>query len=194
MRESQAKNYTAIVVGTSAGGFQALVKMLRPLPRDFPIPILVVRHQLADSDNYIVQALSKECQLKVSYAIEGEKPNNGHVYIAPPDRHLTIGPQGLIVLSKSAPVNYSRPSIDLLFQSAAKIYREGVLAVILTGANQDGAEGAKWVKQYGGDILVQDPDSAEASAMPKATLKKVDADYIVWLDQIGPQLWTLTHK
>lgn len=184
----------AIVIGTSAGGFQALSTVLAPLPRDFAIPILIVRHQRADSDDFIVRALNQISQLNVHFASEGDCPKAGNVYIAPPDRHLEVNSHGCMTLSESPPINYSRPSIDRLFESAARYYGDGLLAAVLTGANSDGAQGAAIVKQQGGSVLVQDPDSAEVRTMPEAAIKRVKVDYVVWLDQIGPQLWTLTQK
>lgn len=183
----------AIVIGTSTGGFLALVKVLRPLPKDFPVPIMVVRHQKADSDDYLIRALNQECPLQINYAQNGMKPESGHVYVAPPDHHLIVNENGLLELSSDQPVNFSRPSIDVLFKSAADYYQSQLLSAVLTGANNDGAAGVEKVKQFGGTVLVQDPDSAEAEVMPEAALKAVDADYVIWLDQIGPKLWDLAR-
>jgi len=193
MTSAYQKKFDAIVIGASTGGFKALAKVLAPLPQDFPLPILVVRHQKADSDDYLIKAMNHECQLQVSFANDGELPKSGQVYIAPPDKHLLINHDGTLSLSSNKPVNYSRPCIDLLFDSAARYYRTKLLAVILTGSNSDGAAGAKVVKQHCGQVLVQDPSSAEAPIMPQAALSTINADYIVWLDQIGPKLWDLTR-
>ncbi len=183
----------AIVVGTSQGGFQALKKILSPLPLDFPVPILAVRHQLPDSDDYMVQILNKECQLKVKFADSDEFPKPGNVYLAPPDRHMQLCKKGRLVLSDDEPVNFSRPSIDTLFISAAKQYGSSVMAVVLTGANSDSANGVIAIKKHGGQVIVQDPDSAEAPTMPRAAMAVVQVDHVVWLDQIGPLLWALTR-
>ncbi len=182
-----------IVVGTSRGGFEALKSVLGPLPADFPTPILVVRHQSPKTDNYLVDALNRTCHLKVKFAENGEQPLSGVIYIAPPDRHLLVGKNGRLELSAGVPVKFSRPAIDPLFESAAKFYGPAVMAVVLTGANNDGAEGLLEIQKRGGKVMVQDPDSAEANAMPKAALATVKPDYIVWRDQIGPQLWSLTR-
>jgi len=183
-----------IVIGTSQGGFTALKIVLAPLPVDFPIPILVVRHQLSDSDNYVVQALSQACQLKVKFSEEGDCPKAGTVYLAPPDRHLLVDKEGCLQLSQDDPVKFSRPAIDPLFKSAARYYGSSLLAVIMTGANSDGAEGVMEVKKQNGQVLIQDPDSAEADVMPRAAMAAVTADHITWLAQIGPMLWTLTRE
>ncbi len=185
--------YKAVAVGTSTGGFQALTRLLRPLPADFSLPILAVRHQLPTTDAYLIRALSQECQLLVDFACEGDVPAAGRVYIAPPDRHLLVNQHGILSLSSCDPVNFSRPSIDPLFESAAKYYGPALVAVVLTGANRDGAAGVVAVKRHGGRVLVQDPASAEAKAMPEAALAVVDADSVVLLDQIGPLLWSLAR-
>jgi two-component system, chemotaxis family, protein-glutamate methylesterase/glutaminase len=186
--------FDLLVIGTSQGGFKALSKVLGPLPVDFSVPILVVRHQPADSDDYLLRSLSQTSQLKVKFAEDGDRPNPGTVYLAPPDRHLLINDGGVVQLSAAERVNFSRPAIDPLFISAANCFGPSVLAAVLTGANSDGAKGVMAIKKMGGKVIVQDPASAEADAMPKAALQVVDADYIVWLDQIGPLCWTLTKN
>jgi len=182
-----------IVVGTSQGGFDALKIILAPLPADFKIPILVVRHQAPDSDDYIIKSLARITQLKIGYALNGQIPESGGVYLAPPDRHLLLGIDKRMRLSRDKPVHFSRPAIDPLFQTAAAVFGSHLAAVVLTGANSDGAEGAKEVKAKGGLVIVQDPDSAEARVMPEAALISVTADHIIWLNQIGPFLWSLTR-
>ena len=167
--------------------------ILLPLPADFPIPILVVRHQSNKQDDYIITALNKVTQLQVKFAEANEQPLPGRIYIAPPDRHLLVDAAGKLQLSAGKVVNYSRPAIDVLFKSAAKKFTDSLLAVVLTGANSDGINGVIEIKKRGGQLLVQDPDSAEAATMPKAALAVAEADYVIWLDQIGPQIWTLTR-
>jgi len=182
-----------IVVGTSQGGFEALKIILAPLPTDFKIPILVVRHQAPDSDDYIIKSLARTTPLKIAYAQNGQVPEPGGVYLAPPDRHLLLGIDKRILLSQDKPVLFSRPAIDPLFQTAAAVFGSHLAAVVLTGANSDGAEGVKKVKAKGGLVIVQDPDSAEARAMPEAALISVTVDHTIWLDQIGPFLWSLNR-
>lgn len=188
------KNIQMVVVGTSQGGFDALKTVLGPLPNDFPAPIVVVRHQKADSDDYILKALGKVSQLKVRFAVHGEIPAPGVVYLAPPDRHLLVGNDGCFHLSMGKPVHFSRPAIDPLFQTAASCFGPNIIAVVLTGANSDGADGVKAIKAHGGVVMVQDPESAEARAMPKAAMASVDVDHTIWLDQIGPFLWSLFRE
>jgi two-component system chemotaxis response regulator CheB len=181
----------AIVVGASKGGFDALKTVLAPLPENICAPILVVRHQAGNITDYAIKSLNQVCQLKVKYAEENEKPVAGTVYLAPPDKHLLVSENGRLTLSQSEKVNFSRPAIDPLFQSAASFYGRGLLAVLLTGLNSDGTKGVIRVKSLDGKVLVQDPDSAEAREMPQAALAAADVDYIVWLEQIGPFIWQL---
>nr|WP_320016817.1 chemotaxis protein CheB [uncultured Desulfobacter sp.] len=180
-----------IVVGTSQGGFDALHSLLTPLPEDFNIPILVVRHQRPDAGDYILKALGRATKLKIHFAVHWALPAPGQVLLAPPDRHLLVGEDGRMILSDDEPVNFSRPAIDPLFESAAKKYGPRLIAVVLTGANHDGAKGVKAVKANGGIVIVQDPDSADARQMPEAALAAVSVDQIIWLDQIGPFLWSM---
>ncbi|MBF0445487.1 MAG: chemotaxis protein CheB [Magnetococcales bacterium] len=193
MTEVPQKKFEIIVIGASQGGFVALKAVLGPLPADFPIPILVVRHQVSGTDNYIIEALSKDCPLKIKFAENNDRIKPSTVYIAPPDRHLLVGNKDYVEISSDKPVNFSRPSIDSLFKSAAKCYGPSVLAVIMTGANNDGTAGVIEIKKRGGTVIVQDPDSAESDTMPKSALAAIEADYLVWGNQIGPKLWELTR-
>ncbi|AGX87355.1 chemotaxis protein CheB [Candidatus Symbiobacter mobilis] len=183
-----------IVVGASQGGFDALRTMLAPLPVDFAAPILVARHQHPGSDAYVLTALARECRLPVDFAGDGELPQRGHVHLAPPDRHLLIDEDGRMRLSDGPKVKHSRPAIDPLFTTAAAYYGPALLAVLLTGGNDDGSDGLCAVQAAHGEILIQDPDSAEAPEMPRAALACVTPDHTVWLDQIGPLLWSRTKN
>jgi len=141
------KKFKLIVIGTSQGGFEALKIVLSSLPCDFSVPILVVRHQLASSDDYIIQALNESCQLTIKYAENNEVALPGTVYLAPPDKHLLINNNGKLLLSAAEKINYSRPAIEPLIKSAADYYKQQLLAIILTGANHDGANGLVAVKK-----------------------------------------------
>lgn len=191
--DKNAKNapIEIIAIGTSHGGFEALKSVLKPLPKDFCVPILVVRHQPPSTDGYIISALNDICQLDVSFAEDGVKPEAGHVYLAPPDRHMLIDGEGRIKLTNDPKVNFSRPAIDPLFASISTRFKQAALVIVLTGANNDGAMGAAQIKSQGGSVIVQDPASAEAPAMPTAVIEATEIDDIVWLDQIGPFIWTL---
>ena len=183
-----------VVIGVSTGGFHALHVVLAPLPRDFPVPIAVVQHQYPKADDYLVRSLNEKCQMAVKYPENGEMPRPGMVYVAPPDRHLRFTECPCFMLSDDVPVNYSRPSINFLFLSAAAVYGDAAIGVVLTGANQDGAEGLREIKARGGLAIVQDPETAVAAIMPNAAIAATEIDYIIPLDQIGPVLWDVAGE
>ncbi len=186
--------YKMILMGASVGGYKAVSAVLSPLPGDFAIPIVVIHHQRADSDDYIIQALDKTCPLKVKFAEDKEMPQPANVYLAPPDYHLVFEKNGQFSLSHSEPVNHSRPSIDVTFISAAKVFGAQAVGVIMTGANHDGAEGLRLIGEYGGLTIVQNPKTAVSATMPIAALAKTHVDHIIRLDQIGPFLWDIQLK
>lgn len=177
--------YRAIVIGSSTGGMEALRILLEVLPKDLPVPILVAQHISPHSDNYLAEFLDNACELSVREAEEKEKAIPGHVYLAPPNYHLLVEKDGFISLSVEARVSYARPSIDVLFESAAEAYTRGLIGIILTGANSDGSEGLKKIKEYGGLTIVQDPYTAQAEAMPRAAISATIIDYIMPLTEIG---------
>ena len=178
-----------VVIGVSAGGFHALPTVLKPLPSDFSLPIAVVQHQHRKANDYLVRSLGEKCHLEVKHPENGETPRPGVVYVAPPDRHLCCTDGPCFMLSDDAPVNHSRPSIDVLFLSAAAVYGAGAIGVVLTGRNNDGAMGLRQIKAQGGLAIVQDPETADADDMPKAAIAATEIDQVVRLDQIGPVLW-----
>ncbi len=180
-----------IVIGASAGGFNALKMVLGVLPNDFPVPILVVQHCSAAHayKRSIPHLLAEYCQLKLHYAENGALPKAGHVYIAPPDYHLRVDISGLLMISHDQPVRFSRPSIDVLFESVSRLKTSHITAIILTGSNSDGTKGAKAIQQAGGKIIIQYPDEAEAPEMPKSVMTHIDVDHMLYLEQIGPFLW-----
>jgi two-component system chemotaxis response regulator CheB len=173
-------------MGTSAGGLRALEKILGTLPASFPIPIVAVQHRARESEAFasIMQSL---CALPVHEAEDKEPIIAPGIYLAPPDYHLLLEP-GHLALSTDEPVSFSRPSIDVLFESAALAYRERLLGVILTGASRDGADGARQLKERGGALVVQDPRSAENPIMPTAALSLAGADQTLQLADIAPFL------
>ena len=160
----------AVVIGTSAGAIASLSHLLPPLAQDFPLAILVAVHVPADQPHSISNLLQAKCRITVKEAEDKEPILPGTVYFAPPDYHVLVEDDRRLSLSNEEAVNFSRPSIDVLFESAADVYRENLLAVILTGANHDGAQGARAVGMAGGTVVVQDPDSATARTMPEAAL------------------------
>ena len=174
----------AIVIGTSAGGLNALKIILKRLPIDFPIPILIVQHLKADSGDFWINNLNDQCKIRVKEAEEKEEITKGNVYIAPPDYHLLIEVDRTISLSQEGKVNFSRPSIDVLFETASDAYHEKLLGVVLTGASKDGAWGLRKVKRNGGITVVEDPDTAEFKLMPLEAIRASKVDYIISLKEI----------
>jgi len=180
--------YEAVVIGASAGGLQALKTLLSALPASFPFPIAVVQHIAERSENFMAEILQQVSRITVKEAEDKESLNPGTAYLAPPGYHLLIEPDRSISLSVDERVNHARPSIDVLFESAAEVFEEALIGIILTGANADGAQGLKIIKEYGGLTIVQNPESAEHPAMPKAALAAIKADYILDLEQLTPLL------
>ncbi|MFK5856493.1 MAG: chemotaxis protein CheB [Bacteroidota bacterium] len=186
--------YKAIVIGASAGGFYALGNLLAKLPKEFSIPILIVQHISASSDNYMSVYLNRKSKLKVKEADEKETIKGGTVYIAPPNYHMLVENDYTISLSTDYKLNYSRPSIDILFESAAYVYGKALIGVVLTGANNDGAAGLLEIKNNGGYCIVQDPKEAEASAMPQAAFAKASPNKVLKLAKIADLLIKLDNK
>jgi two-component system chemotaxis response regulator CheB len=176
-----------VVVGTSLGGLHALSTVLGGLPTDFPLPIAIVQHRTKEPDSTLADLLQRRTGLLVG-DVEDKMPIEvGRVYLAPPDYHLLVG-CGQFALSVEAPVSHARPSVDVLFDSAACSFGSGVIAVVLTGANGDGANGAVAAKRHGGRIIVQDPKDAESLVMPTVALSKGVADIVLPLADIAGQL------
>jgi two-component system chemotaxis response regulator CheB len=180
-----------VVVGTSLGGLRALERVLQALGSDFPLPIAVVQHRGVEAQSELAAMLQLHCPVLLSEAEDKEPICGGHVYLAPADYHLLVD-AGHFALSTEGRVRYARPSIDVLFASAADCYREGVLGVVLTGASADGAEGASHIRRCGGRVVAQDPRTAEAPAMPRAAIAAGAVDDIVPLSEIGAYLNALT--
>jgi len=184
--------YEAIVIGTSSGGMNALKSILSALPVDFTIPIIIVQHISPRSDNYWIKLLNNKSKLFLKEADEKEKIEHGKVYIAPPNYHLMIERNKTFSLTIDERVNYSRPSIDVLFESAAEAYKNKLIGIILTGSNNDGTKGIKRIKEYGGLIIAQDPETAESSYMPASAIAANQPDYILSLEDISSLLIKLT--
>jgi len=178
------KRYEAIVIGTSQGGMTALTQLLPVLPQDYPIPVIVVQHVHPSQGEFLTEYYDERCALTVKEADEKESIQSGYIYFAPPDYHLLIEKNKSFSLSIDNKVNYARPSIDVLFESAADTYSSDLVGIILTGANNDGAHGLDKIKQKGGLTIVQDPETAESSSMPQAAIDVVEADYVMSLEEI----------
>jgi two-component system chemotaxis response regulator CheB len=184
--------YDLIVVGCSWGGLNALRGILAPLPKTFRVPIVAAQHRSPRSlEGSMAGALEANISLPVREVDDKDPIEGGRVYIAPPDYHLLVEP-GSFALSVDAKVQYSRPSIDVLFESAADAYSSALVGIILTGANRDGAEGLKRIKERGGFTIVQDPATAERPEMPQAAIDSGAVDSVLALEKIGPLLIELT--
>ncbi len=160
----------AVVMGGSAGALDALSQILPKLPEDFPWPIFIVVHVPPQKDSLLAEVLQNKCRLKVHEAEDKEPIVPGTVYLAPPDYHLLIEEGGYLSLSADEAVLFSRPSIDVMFESAADIYGPGLIGIVLSGANNDGAKGLKAVAEFGGTALVQNPEEAFSRMMPQEAL------------------------
>ncbi len=181
----------AIVLGVSAGGLEALTAILPRLDQDLPLFVLIVQHQSRDSDDFLARYFDRLCRLRVKEAEDKMPVEPGVIYFAPANYHLLVEPDKTLALSVDAPVNYSRPSVDVLFESAADTFADRLIGIILTGANSDGTRGAQRIKAFGGIVIVQDPETAEADAMPLSVIKHVTVDQILSLSAIGDFINTL---
>lgn len=186
-------NYEAIVIGVSSGGMNAMKTMFPLLPKEFNIPIIIVQHISANSENLWIRLLNDKSNLEIKEADEKEKIEHGKIYIAPPNYHLLVEKNKTFSLSIDERVNFARPSIDVLFESAAEAYKNKLIGVILTGSNNDGTKGLKLIKEYGGLTIAQDPSTAESSFMPASAIAAMQVDYILSLEGIINLLIKLTQ-
>ncbi|MBI3736388.1 chemotaxis protein CheB [Candidatus Sumerlaeota bacterium] len=174
-----------IVIGTSLGGLNALRVVLGGLPADFPFPVAALQHRGRGNEGLLSELLQEKCAMPVREAFDKETILPGRVYLAPADYHLLIEGDHF-ALSTDEPVRYCRPSIDLLFETAADSFGAGAIGVILTGANNDGADGSRRIKEKGGVVVVQNPQSAECPIMPEAAI--ASAHQILELHEIAGYL------
>lgn len=177
--------YAIVAIAASAGGITALGRVLGGLPAGFPVPVVVVQHLDPRHRTVIAEVLGHRAILPVRLASQGERAEPGTIYIAPPDHHLLLSPDGTLTLSSSEMVHFLRPSADLLFESVAGSYGPHAIACVLTGTGSDGAMGASAVKSRGGTVIAEDPEFAEFRGMPDAVVATGAADYILPLDEIA---------
>jgi two-component system chemotaxis response regulator CheB len=176
-----------IIIGGSAGSLQVLIYILRHLRPDCRVPIVIVMHRSTGNESTLADVLSNVSKLEVKEAEDKETIKGGIIYLAPADYHLLIEKNGSFSLDDSEKVQFSRPSIDVAFQSAADAYGKSLLGILLSGANNDGADGFAEIRRGGGVLIVQDPDKATATAMPQSAIDRGLADYI--LDEKGIADW-----
>ncbi|WCM48810.1 chemotaxis protein CheB [Pseudomonas sp. WJP1] len=175
----------AIVIGASAGGVEALLNILGPLRVGFGLPIIVVLHLPAERRSHLAEVFARRVSLPVLEAMDKTPVQAGTLYFATPGYHLSVEQDRSFSLSLEDRVHHSRPAIDYLFESAADAYGPNLAAVLLTGANQDGAKGMSQVKRRGGLTIVQDPDEAQVATMPQAALDILQPDHILPIRGIG---------
>src|SRR5262245_39070099 len=184
------RNFDVVALGASAGGLNALTQILGALANDFPSSIVVVQHLAPGHKSWIASLLGRKTALKVKQAEHGEILLPGTVYTAPPDEHLLVGP-GKIQLAHTQLVHFSRPSIDLLFESVAGTYGSRSVAVVLTGSGKDGSGGMRTIKEAGGVTVAQLPETAEFKPMPEAAIETGCVDFVLRLEEIGLKLTEL---
>ncbi len=170
---------TAIVVGGSSGGIEALITLLPALPPTLRASVLIVMHMPRDPNSLLLDIFKPRCRLPLREAQDQDALTPGTVYFCPPDYHLLLDQGPRVALSVDAPVHFSRPSIDVLFESAADLLGEQLVGILLSGGNEDGARGMRAIHDAGGLVIVQDPESAPVAAMPLAALARVSADHVL---------------
>jgi two-component system chemotaxis response regulator CheB len=181
-------SFKAIVIGASAGGMEAIKSILSRLPADFSLPIIIVQHMKAGKSSNTEDYFKRYCKINIKEAESNMKIKKGVAYFAPPNYHLLVEKNKTLTLSVEEKMNYSRPSIDVLFETAADVYKKELIGVILTGASSDGSNGLLEIKNKGGLCIVQDPKTALMNIMPSEALKKVEADYVLSLEDIADAL------
>lgn len=155
------------------------------LDKRFPLPMIIVQHMSPDADNYLSSFLDGMKKIRVKEADEKETPQGGVAYIAPPNYHLLMEKDCSFTLTVGERVNYARPSIDVLFETAAEAYGDELIGIILTGANNDGSLGLKKIKEMGGMTIVQDPEESESGSMPRSALETANPDHVFTLKEIA---------
>lgn len=181
-----------VVIGSSWGGVEAMTRIVRDLPQDFRVPIVIVQHRSSDSEPLLVELLEDKSASLVREPQHNEPLRDRHIYVAPADYHLRIG-AGFLTLAADAPVRHSRPSIDVTFSSAAETYGHRTIGVVLSGANADGSRGLRCIADHGGHTIVQDPLSAEMAVMPRAALALVPEAVALPVERIAAHLARIAH-
>jgi two-component system, chemotaxis family, protein-glutamate methylesterase/glutaminase len=187
-------HHDIVVIGASAGGVEALTRLVRDLPPGLPASLFVVCHFPSGHRSVLPEILSRSGSLLATHAIDGELFHPGHIYVAPPDYHLLLAAERRIQLTRGPRENHHRPAIDPLFRSAARIYGARVIGVVLTGFLNDGAAGLLAVRSVGGIAVVQDPADARGATMPETAARIAGTDYCVTLDRLAPLLEELIQQ
>ncbi|MFN3839443.1 MAG: chemotaxis protein CheB [Cyclobacteriaceae bacterium] len=177
-------SYKAVVVGGSAGSFQGVVKILSQLPKGFPLPIIMCLHRLKHVRHGFVEALSLKSVVQVTEPYDKETIKRGGVYLAPANYHLSIELGNYFSLSTEEMMNNSRPAIDITLSTCAYVFKDKLIGILLSGANKDGAQGMKQIKDRGGYTIVQEPSECMIETMPKAAMAVTQIDNVLKVDQI----------
>ena len=179
--------YGVVVIGSSLGGLQAVAAVLAALPEGFHLPIVIAQHRatVPPADGELQAIWQRHTALVMSDAEDKAPILPGHVYVAPADYHLMIETRGILALSTEGPVLWARPSIDVLFETAAEAYGASVIGIVLTGASADGSQGLRAIRARGGCALVQEPTSAECDVMPRAALAATSVNHVLGLGDLG---------
>ncbi|PLX70442.1 MAG: chemotaxis protein CheB [Denitrovibrio sp.] len=180
--------YQAVVIGASAGGIESFKKLLEEIGDFLDIPVMIVQHIKKSKNSNLAELFSGMSGLNVREAAPNEPVLPATIYFAPADYHLAVEQGRTLTLLATEPINYSRPSIDVLFKTAAEVYRESLIGIVLTGSSHDGAEGLAQIRDLGGCTIVQSPDEAEYSIMPLAALKRVDTSFTGTIKEIADYL------
>jgi len=183
--------FDVVALAASAGGLQALIRVLNGLPRDFGAATVIVQHLDPRHRSLIADIFGRRTALKVKEAEEGDQLSPGMVFTAPPNRHLLVNPDGSLSLSQSELVHFVRPSADLLFESVAASYKDRVIAVVLSGTGADGSMGVRAIKKMGGTIIAQDEKTSDFFGMPGAAIETGTVDFVLPIEEIPPALVSL---
>jgi len=187
--------YHAIVIGGSSGSIDSIINLLTDLPKTFNIPVIIVIHRMRNAESKLENIFKFKSSIKkIKEADDKEPILTGNIYIAPPNYHLILEENKTLSLDYSELVNYSRPSIDVTFESAALAYKENLIGILLSGSNSDGSEGLKKIKYYNGLTIVQDPKEAKSPIMPMSAIKSLKVDHIMTIKEIQTFLISLNNE
>ena len=184
-------SFDLVVIAASAGGIQALGRVLSEVPADYPVPIAVVQHRSTRYPDRLAAVLSRKARLPVSRALAGERVEPGRVYLAPPGLHLVIRPGAYFALTDGRKIHHLHSAADPLMISAAQVFGSRVLAIVLTGGDSDGSEGVLAVKAAGGTVIAQNEATSQCFGMPGSAIQTGAVDYVLALEEIGPALVSL---
>jgi two-component system, chemotaxis family, protein-glutamate methylesterase/glutaminase len=183
--------FDVVVIGTSAGGLSAVAALLDGLPSAFPVPVVLVLHLSPDRPSLLVDVLARRTRLRVQWAVDGGRLEAGTVHVAPPNHHVVFKADGTLLLVQSPRIHFSRPSVDMLFASAAQAFGSRTLAIILTGTGNDGSDGVPVVHRHGGVVIAQDEASSQFFSMPREAIESGAVSFVLPLSAIAPAICRL---